>query len=120
MEEFEKLESLIGQGKSYVATRYDETRLALAEKSVRMISFSATRTIIGAVFGVSLLFASAAAAIAIGDWLGAEWKGFLVMAGIYFILGWIIVAARESLIRIPVMNALIRQLFKNEYSDEED
>ena len=57
--------------------------------------------------------------MALGQWLNNYWLGFLLVAGLYFLAGLIVWAAKERLIRIPVINAIIRQLFKND-NDEKD
>jgi hypothetical protein len=61
--------------------------------------------------------ASIALSIVLGEWIGKIWAGFLVVACFNLLIGIIIWFAREKLIRVPVMNALIQQLFKY---DEED
>ncbi|MBL0146255.1 MAG: hypothetical protein IPP48_11250 [Chitinophagaceae bacterium] len=64
-----------------------------------------------------IIFVSIALSILIGIWLGTMWLGFLIMAGIYMLLGLVVWTARGKIIRLPVMNSIIQQLFKH---DEED
>jgi hypothetical protein len=71
------------------------------------------RAIIFLVFLVCLLFGSVAGAIRLGKFLGDIWEGFLVVGGLYLILGCFLLAVKKNLIRIPVTDALIRYLFKN-------
>ena len=44
----------------------------------------------------------------------------LIVAGIYLLLGIIIWAARIKLLQLPIMNALLKEFFKDDESDEED
>ncbi len=120
MEEFIKIEELIDHTREYVNTRVDEAKLALAERSSAVIALVIARSVVSLVFLISLLLASAGASYALGIWLGKTWLGFLIMAAVYFLAGIIVWAARERLIRIPVMNGIIHQLFKNDNNDETD
>jgi hypothetical protein len=56
----------------------------------------------------------------LGNWLNKPWLGFLLTGSVYFIIGGIVWAAKDRLIRIPVMDSIIHQLFKNDTPDEED
>jgi hypothetical protein len=67
-----------------------------------------------------LVFASIAAAYALSAWIGKMYAGFLIVSGIYFLLGIIIWNGREKFLRIPVMNAMIRQLLKKDEENEQD
>lgn len=119
MEEFVKIENLIDHTRDYLNTRVDEAKLALAERSSGVVARIIAVTVVSVVFAVSLLFASAAAAYWLGHSLGRIWLGFLAVAGFYFLAGWIVWSAKERLIRIPIMNSIIHQLFKTN-EDEED
>lgn len=120
MEELKKIEDLLDHIRSYINTRVDEVKLALAERASAVIALIIARTVVHIFFLLCLLFASIAAAYALGPWLGATWRGFLLVAALYLLLGLVIWAAKERLIRIPVMNAIIQQLFQNNPNDEKD
>ena len=120
MEEQKKIDDLLGHLRDYINTRIDEARLALAERASAVIALIIARTIVNIFFLLTLLFASIAAAYALGTWLGATWRGFLTVSAGYFLLGLIIWTAKERLIRIPIMNASIQQLFQNNKHDEKD
>ncbi|HTR28254.1 MAG TPA: phage holin family protein [Puia sp.] len=119
MEEFVKFENLIGHTRDYLNTRVDEAKLTVAERSSAVIARIIALTVVSVVFGLCLIFASVAAAWWLGHSWGRVWLGFLAVAGIYFIAGLIVWSARERLIRIPIMNSIIHQLFKTE-DDEDD
>jgi hypothetical protein len=119
MEEFVKFENLIDHTREYLNIRVDEAKLTVAERSSGVIARIIAVSVVSLVFGLSLIFASVAAAWWLGNSWGRLWLGFLAVAGFYFIAGWIVWSARERLIRIPIMNSIIHQLFKSE-EDEED
>ncbi len=120
MEEYIRFENLIDHTKEYLNIRIDKAKLTVAEKTSDLVARLIAGAVVTLVFTFCLLFASVAAAYGLGIWLGKVWLGFLVVAGAYFFLGWIGWAARESLIRIPLMNEIIHQLFKNDIDNEED
>lgn len=116
---FDKVEELADNLKEYVNTRIDAVKLGAAEKSSVVIANVVAGVIAGVVFLFFLGFASVSLAMFLGDSIGKEWAGFLIVAGIYLLAAIIVWAARARIIQIPVMNALIRQLFRND-KDEED
>lgn len=119
MEEYVKFENLIDHTRDYLNTRVDQAKLALAERSSGVMARIIAVSVVSVVFGISLMFASIAAAWWLGHSWGRVWLGFLAVAGFYFVVAWIVWAARERLIRIPIMNSIIHQLFKTD-EDEED
>ncbi len=120
MEEFVKVETLIDHTKDYLNVRVDEVKLTLAEKAAGVIAVVITGSAISLVFVFCLFFCSVSAAIALGSWLHKPWLGFLLIGSAYFVLGLIAWAAKDKLIRFPVMDVIIRQLFNNEDPDEKD
>ena len=99
-------------------TKIDEQKLSAAEKASGVIANLVAGIIAIFVFFLFIVFAGIALSFFLSSWIGNSWAGFLIVAGLYMILGIIIWAGRGRLIRLPVMNALIKQLFKKE--DEEN
>lgn len=114
---FTKIENLVGSVKEYVNTRIESVKLNAAEKSSAVIANAIAGIVVAVVILFSMGLASVALSILLGQWIGKLWAGFLVVACLYLVIGLMIWVAREKWIRLPVMNALIRQLFKE---DEED
>jgi protein-S-isoprenylcysteine O-methyltransferase Ste14 len=114
----EKAEELAGTVKEYVNNRIESVKLGVAEKSSAIIANLVAGAIAMAVFFFFLLFAGIALSFALGDWLGKTWAGFLIVAMLYLLLGIIIWSARTRLIRLPVMNSLIRQLINKEEKED--
>jgi hypothetical protein len=115
---FSKVEDLAGNIREYVDTRIDALKLNAAEKSSKVIA-NGVAAIVAAVF--VLFFAglgSIALSLVVGIWIGKTWTGFLVVGGFYLLLSIIIWAARGKLIRMPVMNAIIQQLFQEDEKDK--
>lgn len=112
-ETFDKIEETVDHVKTYVNTRIAQVKLGAAEKASDMISIFIAKLLAAGVLFFFVLFLSEAAAIGLGDLLGKAWLGYLIVAAIYLGLGLIIWFARERLLRIPIMNAIIARLFKN-------
>jgi len=118
---FAKAEELATAVKEYVDTRLDAVKLSVAEKVSALLANLLAGMVVVLVFLCFVFFGSIALALLLGSWLGAWWLGFLIVAGIYLLLGLITWLARGRLIRIPIMNALIRQLFNRlEYEEDEN
>ncbi|HLG41542.1 MAG TPA: phage holin family protein [Chitinophagaceae bacterium] len=119
-EEFTKVESLFEKFKAYGSTRLSQAKLSVAEKGSKLAAGLIAMLVIALVFFLFLVLLSAAAAIAIGQWLGSLWLGFVIVAGLVLLTGLIIWMAKDRLLRIPIMNRLIEALFDEEKDDEED
>ena len=118
---FAKAEELASAVKEYVDIRLDSVKLSVAEKTSAVLANVLAGMVVALVFVCFIFFGSIALALLLGSWLGAWWLGFLIVAGIYLLLGLITWLARGRLIRLPIMNAMIRQLFNRlEYDDDEN
>lgn len=115
---FAKAEELADNIKEYVNTRIEAVKLNAAEKSSAVIANLVAGLIVVTFFMLFFLFGSIALAIGLSEWIGKAWAGFLIVAGLYLLIGIIVWTARVKIIQLPVMNALIKQLFGED--DEED
>lgn len=106
--------------KEYVNVRVDAMKLSAAEKTSLIISNLVAGAVVALVFLFALVFGSMAGAMVLSGWIGKSWSGYLIVAGIYLLIGIITWTAKERIIRIPVMNNIIQQLFKHDMADEED
>ena len=114
---FAHLEELAGSVKEYIHTRIELVKLQAAEKTSSVIANMVAGLVAAMIFLLVALLLSVALSLLIGAAIGKMWAGFAIVAGFYLLIGIIVWMARGKLIRIPVMNALIRQLFS---TDEED
>lgn len=118
--ETHKIEHFAGHLKEYVQVRIDETRLMLAERTAKVLSQLIADGIILAVFGICLLFGATAGAFALGVWLHSTALGFVLVAGFFFLAAIVMRWSKQRMIRKPVMDEIIYQLFQNGEDDEED
>lgn len=117
-EEFKNAEELAMHVKAYIQTEIELFKLRFAEKLSKIVSnFIAAMVIVGVLL-LFMLFVSLALAFLIGEWLGRISAGFFIVSALYLLAGMLIWNLREKLIRIPILNAILRQLFNNETTDE--
>lgn len=117
-EEFSRIETLLEQVKAYVNTRIARFKLSLAEKVSSTVALLIAGLVAVLVFVFFLVFAGIAGALALGAWLGYNWLGFLIVAFLYLLLAAGIWAGRKRLIQVPLMNAIIQNLFSGEEEEE--
>ncbi len=120
---FARVEELAGHIREYVNVRIDAAKLSTAEKTSKAIAGALAFVVVVQFLILFLIFASFALAYAFAALTGKLYWGFLIVAGIYLLLGIIIWTAKEKLLRIPLMNFMLRQMNagnKDEEDDEED
>jgi protein-S-isoprenylcysteine O-methyltransferase Ste14 len=113
---FVKAEEFIDHVKEYVNNRITAVKLQAAEASSKMISNFIAMAVAAAIMLVFAIFMSMGAAFAISDWIGAMYSGFLIVGGAWLILAILMWAGREKILRLPIMNKMLQEMFK----DEED
>lgn len=119
-ETFEKVEGLTEHVKEYLQTKVELAKLRLAEKTSLTVGNLIAAVVVAVLFLFVMLFGSIAGAWALSDWIGKKYAGFLIVAGCYLLLAIIVWFARNTLIRFPVMNAIVGMLHKKDDDDQND
>ena len=119
-ETLKKVEELTDHVKDYITTKVEITKLRLAEKTSLTIGNIIAAVVVAVLFLFVILFGSIAGAWALSDWIGKNYAGFLIVAGIYLLVAIIVWFARGKLIRFPVMNAIIKMLHKKDDDEQEN
>lgn len=115
---FSKAEELAGTLRDYVDNRIEMAKLRTAEKTSLLLSNMLAFIAVALVIFLGLTLASIGVSIGIGILIGSSWAGFLIMGAFYFLLSWICWAGRERVVRIPIMNAILRHLYPKEEDHE--
>ena len=103
---------LIQEIKEYIELKYDIARLDFTEKIVRIISvFLGIMTFFVVVPGV-LMFFSFALAYYLGDILGANYWGFMVVGAIYLFFGIVFITFKKKFITKPIIKTLTEAILK--------
>ena len=119
-EEFKKVEELALHIKAYIQTEIELIKLLFAEKLSKILSnFLAIMVLIWLLL-IGILFASLSLAFLIGERLGKMSTGFIIVSLIYLLLAVVIWYLRERIIRIPILNGILSQLFDSQKKYKEN
>ncbi len=114
MEEKNNIEKLFADAKDYLETRIELAKLQAVEKSSEIAGSAIVGLLLLLLFTLVFLFCSVALAFYISEMTGKYSTGFLIVAGIYLVLGMIVYLARESWIKKPVSNKIIHKMLKED------
>lgn len=98
--------------KDYINTYVELKKLIVIEQVVKTVS-SVVSGLILVVFALFfLIFISVAFAFYLGELLSSVSQGFFIVAGVYLLLVILITLMRKNYIQSPIVNMLIRKIFK--------
>lgn len=110
----ENMKKLVDEAKDY----YEVKKKVIKLKAADALSESAGNTVAYialAVIGLfTLMFFSISLALGLGWALGNNLWGFLIVTAIYITAGIVVYYRKEQMIRIPILNGLLKSLFKEE------
>lgn len=115
---FSAAEELADTLRQYADTRIESARLSIAEKSSAAIANMAAAFFVAMVLAFFFLFAGVAAALLLAPVVGSYWLAFLLVAVLWLLIGLFVWKGRQRLIRLPVMNAILRQFFDDHEKDQ--
>ena len=113
-EEQNNFDRLFADTKDYLETRLELAKLQAVEKTSEIASTATAGALLLLLFTIVFLFGSIALAFYISEWTGKYSTGFLSVAGIYVFIGLLIYLTRDSLIKIPVTNLMIKKMLKDD------
>jgi hypothetical protein len=82
-------------------------KLKLIDKSTSAVSSILDKLILVFIGLLFFVLFTIGLALLIGYWLGHSFYGFFIMAALYGIVGFIIHASRNKLIKAPILNSII-------------
>lgn len=103
------VEELFYKLKDYADTRIDIFKLKAISKVSGVISSIISGVVLVLLLFLVLICITIGLALLIGSALGQSWLGFLIMAVIYVIIGLIIFASRNKLLKTPISNKFIKE-----------
>lgn len=110
----EKLHELSEHLKQYINNRIAALKLQFADKTSSALASLITFLCIAAVTALSILLLSIGIAIVINSALDNPYAGYFMMALFYLVLAIVLKLFSQKLIRIPILNRLLHQLFDDE------
>ncbi|MBK6482610.1 MAG: hypothetical protein IPG01_05630 [Chitinophagaceae bacterium] len=106
-----QVEALLKELKDYISLRLQITQLKYSSKTSLVTSSVLTYMLISMVVFFFVLVLTIGIALWMGNLLGEWYLGFLIMAGIYLLIGLVIFTFRNRWIRIPLNNLIIKEIF---------
>lgn len=115
---FDQAEEFVAHVKAYVNNRISAVKLQVAATLSKVVSNIIASAVVAAVMLVFAIFISMAGAFALSAWIGKMYAGFLIVSGIWLAFGLVIWYGREKLIRYPLMNKILHEMFEHEEDPE--
>jgi hypothetical protein len=112
MTERNKFKELNDSIKTYINTCYELTVLKAIEKAANVGSETISTVLIFKIFSLAVLILSFAAAFYIASVVDETYWGFVIVGGAYFIIALFLLSCRNSLLKKPFRNMIIKALFK--------
>ena len=101
---------ILDQLKEYAETQIKLAKYEAIDRSSKFMASFITDMIVAVIFVLAFLFLSFAIAFVLSRLLGSNWAGFGCMAGIYIIMGLIIIWKKDK-IQTPLVNLFIKKFF---------
>ena len=108
----EKLEQLFSHFKEYLTNHVKIIKIEIAEKIATIVSTLISLFWVSIFVVLFVIFLGVSLALFLGELTGSYYIGFLIVSGFYLLLAIILWKGKNRFIKIPVMNFLLRQLFK--------
>jgi hypothetical protein len=109
--EKETARPIIDQLKDYAETRFKLLKYEVIERSTSIVADLITDIVIILALLLTFLFASFTLALFLSGVLHSYWQGFGCVALLYLLIAVLVMVAKRSFER-PIINAMIRKLFK--------
>jgi predicted transporter len=112
MEEHQKIEEAVDNIREHINTRYELVVLKASERISGVAASFISGFLIVFVSVLSLVLLSFAAAFYLGHLLKDDYIGFMIVGGMYFLLGAILLFFRKKLLDVPLRDKMIREFYK--------
>lgn len=106
-----QVEGLFGELREYVALRIQIAQLKFSSKSSLVASSVLTYMLVFMVAFFFILVLTIGVSLWIGSLMGEWYLGFMIMAGVYLMIGLIIYIFRNKWVRIPLNNLIVKEIF---------
>ena len=104
------IESLFGQSTEFALNNFELYKLKLVDKTSNVASSIVTGVVLFIVFFIFFVILNIGIALLIGDLVGKSYLGFLILAVIYAIVGFVIFKSRKKFFKTPILKMLISKI----------
>ncbi len=108
----EEEDNIIDRVENYVKTSSELYALKATDKIATVVSSLITQVVIGTLAFIVLFMVSMGLAFWIGNLMGNNYMGFLIIGGVIGVVTLILYSMRQKLIRKPVMDNIISEILK--------
>jgi amino acid transporter len=115
---FAKVVAFVQDLKEYLSTSISVVKLKAADKTSKIAANLIAGVILFFFFLFFISFASIGFVYLLAIWTGEMFLGFFIVSIVYLFLGVLLWKTRERWLRIPILKVLIKQMFKEDTSDE--
>lgn len=113
MQEHSKIDETVDHVKEYINTNYELIVLKASDKIAKTASDLIAKALIAFIAVLSLLILSFAAAYYLSESMGDQYTGFIIMGGVYVVIGLFLFIFRKQMIVTPFRNKMIRDFFND-------
>jgi uncharacterized membrane protein YkvI len=111
-DENQNVESILDQLKEYVNTRVNLAMMVAADKGSQLFANLVTDGFVLICLILAFLFGSLALGFYLSELIGNTYGGFAIIALFYFIIALIVYLIKDRFLEKPIINAVIRKMFK--------
>lgn len=104
------VEDLFYKLKDYGDTRLDLFKLKAISKVSGILSTIISGVILAILLLLVILCITVALSLVIGEALGHTYLGFLIMAALYIIIGFVMFSGRTKMLKTPISNKFIKEI----------
>ena len=108
------VENLFTHTREYLDTKLTIIKLTAVDKGSSAVSAAAVYIGLAVISLFFLIFLSVGAALAISSALESSYAGFLIVAGIYLLLGILLYVMQDKWVKTPIVNAMIKSFLKED------
>lgn len=108
MEEYEKVEELTDQLKSYADTNIELVKLEFTERLAMAAPLGVSGLILGQLVILFVIFLSAGLSFYLSELLGHAYLGFVLVAGFYLLLALVYAGTRARYFEAPLRNKIVK------------
>jgi ABC-type transport system involved in multi-copper enzyme maturation permease subunit len=111
-EEKQNVEGILDQLKEYVNTRINLAMMVAADKGSQLFANLVTDGFVLICLVLAFLFGSLALGFYLSELIGNTYAGFAIIALFYFIVALIVYLIKDRYLEKPIINAVIKKMFK--------
>lgn len=105
-----KIDRIAGNAIEYAETRMDLMAINIQDKVSEVMASIASIAVLTLIMAFVVLLLSIGAAMYLSQYFDSAFIGFIYVAGFYFVLALILFFTRKTLIKLPIINGLLKKI----------